>query len=318
MARREKAPFDGKLYDNRPAILIRSLTDVLKWKFGEEKAAKWPRWIQNQRFPAPPAKVDRLRVTFINHATCLVQTPNFHFLTDPVYAKRVSPISFAGPARVRAPGVAFEDLPRIDAVLVSHNHYDHLDIDTLVRLQKKFDPVFYVAMGDKALLQSRGISKIVQMDWWDRAGQGPAQIQFFPAQHWSGRGLNDRRRSLWGSFGVEVDQVKIYFAGDTGHSVHFQEIQAEFGAPDLALLPIGAYLPRWFMRDVHMDPADAVQAYQDLKARFAMGIHHGTFQLTDEQVDAPVKELALALKDKGVEANCFFCRQEGDFWQLEK
>ena len=311
------APFDGKRFLNLEPVRIKTLRDVFKWQLKNQRQA-WPRWIESSAQAVIPVQIAKgqAHVTFVNHATVLVQTSEFNFLTDPVWSKRVSPFSWAGPARVREPGIQFDRLPRIDAVLVSHNHYDHLDIETLKRLDTQFSPLFYVALGDAKILRQAGIRQVQEMNWWTCHTDRSAQITFLPAQHWSGRWTYDRCRSLWGSFGIEIEGAKIYFAGDTGWSPHFKMIQENWGSPDLALFPIGAYEPRWFMKDFHMNPEDAVQAFLDLRARFAMAIHFGTWQLTDEGIDQPFEDLGKALAKHQISSKKFFTLPQGGGWDL--
>src|SRR6185503_7337082 len=175
-------------------------------------------------------------------------------LTDPVWSERVSPVSWAGPKRVRPPGLAFEQLPRIDVVLISHNHYDHLDLDTLRRLERAHQPLFVTCLGNRAFLAQHGLGRVTELDWWDTAPVGSGRVLCTPAQHWSGRGLSDRNRTLWGGFVIELADRTVYFAGDTGYCAQFAEIRSRYGVVDVALLPIAAYKPRWFMREQHMNP----------------------------------------------------------------
>jgi L-ascorbate metabolism protein UlaG (beta-lactamase superfamily) len=233
-------------------------------------------------------------LTFVNHITFLVQLDGLNVLTDPVYSDRVSPFRSVGPRRVHAPGLAFEALPSVDVVLLSHNHYDHLDLDTLRRLAAGHAPRIVTGLGNAAFLREHGVDGVVELDWWGRAAVAGADITFTPAQHWSGRGLRGRNRTLWGGFVLERGPARLYFAGDTGYGAHFAEVRRRHGAADVALLPIGAYAPRWFMREHHMDPDDAVRAHLDLGAQTSVATHFGCFQLTDEGIDDPVAELAAA------------------------
>ena len=244
-------------------------------------------------------------VTFVGHATFLIQVASTNLLIDPVYSARASPVSFAGPRRVRAPGVRFEDLPAISLVLVSHNHYDHCDLGTLRALHRRFRPRLVAPIGNGRLLRSAGIGPVEEIDWWQSASAAPLSVTLTPAQHFSARNMFDRNRALWGGFLIEAGGRRILFAGDSGYGPHFREIAARLGPIDLALLPIGAYEPRWFMKDIHMNPAEAVQAHRDLGARHSIAMHFGTFQLTPEGIDEPVRELATALRERGVAAERF-------------
>ena len=264
------------------------------------RRARWPEHVpvEPRRPPAPHGPND-LVVTFIGHASFLVQTGDCSLLIDPVYSQRASPVQFAGPRRVRQPGVAFADLPEISLVLVSHNHYDHCDLAALRALDRRHAPRFVTPLGNGRLLRSAGIRRIEELDWW-QAACGTPVIELTPAQHFSSRHVFDRNRALWGGFLVSAGGRTIFFAGDTGFAAHFTEIRERCGPIDLALLPIGAYEPRWFMRDVHMNPAKAVQAHLDLEARLSIAMHFGTFQLTPEAIDAPPAALAEALRERQV------------------
>ena len=269
------------------------------------RRARWPSRVPVQPRRPPQAGPDDVVVTFVGHATFLIQVATTNLLIDPVYAERASPVSFAGPRRVRAPGVRFDDLPNISLVLLSHNHYDHCDLPTLRALDRRFLPRLVAPVGNGQLLRSAGIRHVEEIDWWQSAGGAPLPITLTRAQHFSARGVFDRNYALWGGFLIEAAGRRILFAGDTGYGPHFREIAARLGPIDLALLPIGAYEPRWFMKDIHMNPAEAVQAHLDLAARQSLAMHFGTFQLTPEAIDAPVRALAKALRERGVSAEQF-------------
>lgn len=234
---------------------------------------------------------DQLSVTWIGHATLLIQLDGKNILTDPIWSERCSPISFLGPKRYTPVGIKIENLPKIDIVLISHNHYDHLDIPTLRELEKRFSPYFFVGLKNGELLKVEGLTKIIELDWWDSYSILDLEIHFTPAQHFSARGIFDRNKSLWGSFVVRSKKQKsFYFAGDTGYFHHFIEIGKKFQNLDLAILPIGAYEPRWFMKDFHVNPEDSVQAFLDLKAKYMIPMHYQTFVLSDEALDEPLKK----------------------------
>jgi len=285
--------FDGELFYNPWEKQDHSFGSVLKWKF-TETAQKWPQSVANNPNPTIPSayQTGDVSITFINHASFLIQVGGLNILTDPVLSDRVSPVSWAGPRRVREPGLSFEQLPKIDSVLVSHNHYDHLDLPTLQKLSAKFQPKIFVPLGDRDWLLDESVAKVEQMDWWQSiALSSEVTIHFAPAQHWSSRSLSDRNKSLWGAYLIEYKGKMIYFAGDTGYGPHFSSAAERFPHIEVALLPIGAYEPRWFMKYAHMNPEDAIRAFQDLKAGKALGMHFGTWQLTDEGIDDPVTEL---------------------------
>jgi L-ascorbate metabolism protein UlaG (beta-lactamase superfamily) len=279
---------------------------------------RWPAEVPVHRHrPAPLQGKDDVIVTFVGHATFLIQAQGGTVLTDPIYSPRASPVSFAGPRRVREPGVAFDDLPPISVVLVSHNHYDHCDIPTLRALDQRFGPLFVAPLGNARLLRSAGIRRVEELDWWQELPAASLGIRLTPAQHFSARGPLDRDRALWGGFLVEAGKHRLFFAGDSGYASHFHEIRERCGPIELALLPIGAYEPRWFMKDVHMDPAEAVQAHLDLQARQSVAMHFGTFQLTPEGIDEPLAGLRTALRAAGVPEARFGALEVGGSLRLE-
>jgi L-ascorbate metabolism protein UlaG (beta-lactamase superfamily) len=281
------------------------------------KRTPWPRRVPVQpRRPPPPSGPDEVIVTSIGHATFLIQTSAGNLLTDPMYSERASPWRFAGPRRVAAPGVEFDDLPPIDLVLLSHNHYDHCDLPTLSSLERRFHPRLITPLGNGPLLRSAGVHRVEELDWWQQAPPASPHITLVPAQHFSARGPLDRNRALWGGFIIETGRHRIFFAGDSGYTGHFGDIRQRFAPIDLALLPIGAYEPRWFMKDVHMNPAEAVQAHLDLGATRSVGMHFGTFQLTTEGISDPVKELEKALQAEEVPSSWFQVLDFGESLRL--
>ena len=239
-------------------------------------------------------------VTWIGHATLLIQAGGVNILTDPHLGERASPVSFAGPKRVVPPAISFDELPRIDIVLISHNHYDHLDEGTLKRLASSpgGSPRFLVPLGIKDWFRSRGIYDVGEMDWWETEKVLGLSLHFVPTQHWSARSPFDRNETLWGAWVVEGPGFRFFFCGDAGYSAHFREIAQIFGSFDLAAIPIGAYEPRWFMKAAHLDPAEAVKVHQDLKSRFSIAIQWGTFVLSDEPLDEPPVRLAAEWKKR--------------------
>lgn len=251
-------------------------------------------------------------VTFIGHDSFLVRTGNRSVLFDPVFSEYASPFSWIGPKRKRPPGVKFEQLPKIDVVMISHNHYDHMDIPTLQLLAERDAPLFVVPLGNAYFLHEAGIKNVIELDWWQsRVLAEDLEVTLTPAQHFSSRGLFDRNKSLWGSYMLRMGGKRIYFAGDTGYSDHFKEIRKRTGPPDVALLPIGAYEPYSFMHSLHMNPDDAVRAHRDLQARKSLGMHFGTFQLTTELQDQPANDLAQALDHYQVKRSDFITPKEG-------
>lgn len=291
--------YDGTKFHNPRNHSLKSFWDLLKWKLTAKKAT-WPSWVENKQYELPLIQDSQAKaiVTFVNHATFLLQFPELNILTDPIFSERTSPFSFIGPKRVRDPGVAFDKLPPIDVVLVSHNHYDHLDITTLKKLEEKFSPLFLVPLGNKDFLKNEGLKNVQELDWWDEVDFKNYRITLTPAYHWSARSFFDKCETLWGAFLIKSTDYSIYFAGDTGLEDHFKETKAKLGAPDLALLPIGSWAPRWFMKNFHMDPAEAVEAHLDLGAAKSIGMHFGTFQLTDEGYYESQEILKRTLEEK--------------------
>jgi L-ascorbate metabolism protein UlaG (beta-lactamase superfamily) len=302
--------FDGSRFFNpgEPAT-DRSVKDILRWR-RERVASVWapaPAFVPAR----PAARVDGIAITMVGHASLLIQVAGQNILVDPVWSERASPVSFAGPRRATPPGIAFADLPGIDTVLITHNHYDHLDRPTLLRLMATHRPRMVAPLGNDA-----HIPGAVTADWGDRVALGPLAATLHPANHWSARGVGDRRMALWCGYALHTPQGLIYIAGDTGYGTGapFRLLRARFGAPRVAILPIGAYEPRWFMRPQHTNPAEAVRIMQDTGALQALGVHWGTFQLTDEPRLAPVEALAAALAAEGVDPARFVALHPADVW----
>ncbi|HMN71214.1 MAG TPA: MBL fold metallo-hydrolase [Rhodoblastus sp.] len=298
----------------------KSRRDLLRWRFRARDLPAWP-----TDYPAPPP--DRppprvhggaLRVTCVGHATFLIQTQGVNLLVDPVWSERASPLRFAGPKRVNAPGIAFDDLPPLDAILLTHNHYDHMDMATLTRLAHARPCPIVTPLGNDTILKTAiaGVDARAY-DWGDAARIGDVRVHLVPAQHWSARGLLDRRMALWCGFVIGTPAGKIYVCGDTGYGDGrlFRDIFLAHGAMRLALLPIGAYEPRWFMREQHVDPEEAVRIFQDVDAAHALGCHWGVFRLTDEAIDEPPKRLAVALERAGVAPERFRAARPGEVFE---
>lgn len=295
--------FDGRRFFNPTGPAIQPFTRVPRLLL--EPRTRWPARVDGQPARPEPLNDSTAVLTFIGHSTFLIQTAAGNILTDPIYSDRAGPWNVFGPRRVRPPAVTLDDLPPISVVLLSHGHYDHLDLSTLRRLATRFDPLVIAPLGHEPLIRSAGIRRVETLDWWEEGKMAPFPVTLTPAHHFSARTPFDRNRALWGGFVIGVQSLRIYFAGDTAYAPFFTEIRRRLGRPDLALLPIGAYEPRWFMRSVHMNPAEAVQAHLDLEAAESIGMHFGTFQLTTEAIDAPVRELAAALRARNVPASQF-------------
>jgi len=307
--------FDGLHFYNSGAGL-RGTGSALRW-LANRKPGPWRKWIDEPPGAPPPARVTGggIRATFVGHSTVLIQMDGINILCDPIWSMRASPFSWIGPRRHRAPGIRFEDLPPIDIVLQSHDHYDHLDIPTVKRIASKWQPRFVMPLGVRARFARKKISSLEQiseLDWWQSANMANnLKITSVPARHFSGRSLSDRSKTLWCGYVVEGSAGAVYFAGDTGYGPHFDEIKRRFPKFRLAFLPIGAYIPEWFMGPVHISPADAVRAHEELGAGTSIGIHFGTFHLADDGEDEPVSELRRAL-DARKPSNPFFTLASGE------
>ncbi len=311
--------YDGRLFFNPGGDSDRSFADVARWR-RTSRPAPWPEHRANIAYPPPPAAVGagEIALTFVGHATVLVTMETCRFLCDPFFSERAGPFARLGPKRVRAPGLALADLPPLDMVLLSHNHYDHMDLPALRAIRRRPSraglPVPVVTgLGNAGTLARGGVRGATELDWWESVSPVPGvTVTYTPAQHWSRRGLRDRRRALWGGFVVETGGARFYFAGDSGYCPWFRTIGDRLGAPDLAVLPIGAYAPRWFMQPQHMNPAEAVQAHLDLRAARSVGVHFGTVQLTDEAIDEPPEALASARAAAGVAPGDFATLDVGE------
>lgn len=319
----------------------RGLMDFLKWRFAATRDG----------LPKPPAMATPVvapdiafihanavagpkmepAITWIGHATMLAQFGGLNVITDPVFSERVSPLAFIGPKRRVPPGMSLAQLPHVDVVLISHNHYDHLDDASVRALEAQAGgaPVFIVPLGIKAWMAERGIADVVELDWWQShsiaTAAGPVDVFLTPVQHWSGRGLNDRLATLWGGYAVFAPDFHLFFTGDTAYSKDFADIherfkarQAEGGGFDVALIAVGAYEPRWFMTSQHVNPAEAVQIHLDVHAKRSIGIHWGTFELTDESLDEPPRQLAEARRAKGLADDAFTVMAIGETRKLPR
>jgi len=314
--------FDGTRFFDPHGLQPRSVIDLIRWRLTGVRSS-WPDWWPSPYADQPPAQVnDRSwRISFVGHASLLFQTTGLNLLIDPVWSERVSPLSFAGPKRVNDPGIAFEALPPINAVLVSHCHYDHLDLATLSRLAAAHRPRVITPLGNDAIMRGHDPTIAVEAyDWGDHVPlPGGASVTLVPSQHWSARGVTDRNKALWAAFVIETPAGRIFHVADSGYGggLHFRNARDRHGPFRLAILPIGAYEPRWFMRDQHMNPADAVQAFRDSGADLALAHHHGTFPLSDEPIEAPPRALAEATAAAGIPAEHFRVLRPGQIWELD-
>jgi L-ascorbate metabolism protein UlaG (beta-lactamase superfamily) len=319
--------FNGRKFHNiNPRQ--KGFSDLLRWMLSRQRG-KWPEWRESQPGPKPPERVpgvsdpqNALRVTFVNHTTFLIQIHGLNLLTDPVWSKRASPVQWAGPARVRAPGIRFEDLPPIDVVLLSHDHYDHMDVAALRRLHKEHDPVYFTGLENGRRLRKLGIERVAEMDWWQETElPNGMKLACVPAQHFSGRTPFDRDTTLWCAFVLLpppefADSGAIFFAADTGFGPHFEMIAKRFPNLRLSILPIGAFRPEWFMGEVHCSPRGAVNAHKLLGTKISVASHFGTFPLADDGEDEPLQRLAEALREDGLTPSGFRVLDFGEGWAV--
>jgi L-ascorbate metabolism protein UlaG (beta-lactamase superfamily) len=310
--------FDGVRFFNPKGTSPSGFGDLLKWQFSGGRAA-WPDRVPVPHKAKPTGRVHDMTVTMVGHATLLIQTAGLNILTDPVWSDRASPFAFAGPKRVTEPGVAFADLPPIDAVLLSHNHYDHLDISTLGALHKAHRPVVITPLGNDTILQNAipGIRTLVG-DWGGWVPIGPLTVHFEPCHHWSARGVGDRSNALWSGFVIKGPAGAILHIGDTGFDQGrpYRDLAARHGPIRAAILPIGAYEPRWFMKAQHQNPDEAVEGFVLSGATHAIGHHWGTFQLTNEAREAPLVALDKALSRHRIARGRFRALAPGEVWAL--
>ena len=306
--------FDGKEFKNPNGQQSQGLDAVFKW-MRQRKRAPWPKatdWsIPKRSFERP----EGITVTFVNHSTFLIQVGGFNILTDPVWSHRVSPFSFMGPARKRPPGVRMEDLPKIDLVLLSHNHYDHLDKNTLKKLHQKHQPQVLTPLGVGAYARQIGLNHDTDLDWWESQAYGSIKITALPASHFSSRGTLDRNATLWCGYLIESGPGNVYFAGDSGFGEFFQDIADRTPKMDIALLPIGSYKPEWFMSPIHTSPYDAVKIHKILKPGLSIASHFGTFPLADDNPETALKDLEKAKNEQAVEASGFIALEEGSSYE---
>ncbi|HQI80505.1 MAG TPA: MBL fold metallo-hydrolase [Deltaproteobacteria bacterium] len=300
--------YDGRRFHNdRP---VPTFMDHLRWLAAME-TVPWPAWIDDpvQQKPVPIVGKGSLRVTYVNHATVLIQMDGLNVLTDPVWSERAGPFGLTGAKRVRMPGVSLDDLPVIHLVLISHDHYDHLDLPTLEKIVRRDNPVVLAGLRVKDCMPQAASGRVVDMDWWQtyRHDASGVRFTFVPAFHSSGRGFFDTDRTLWGGFVVEGARHRVYFAGDTAWGGFLEAIARRFPEFSLTIFPVGSYEKRWFMKNQHMNPEDAVRAHVLLRSRQSMGMHYATFAEHPEQaIDAHEKDLAAAVARHKIALSSFW------------
>ena len=304
--------FNGKVFYNLSGRDAKELRDVAK--YGAKR--KPDKWIKNYETyvrtgPLPAVPQGKVQVTFVNHSTFLIQTNKLNILTDPIWSEYCSPVQFAGPRRMRPPGIRFEDLPQIDLVLLSHNHYDHFDVNTLKKIEKKWSPTYIAPLGVDKLLIKIGCKDVHVTDWGDRLSVHNIDVQATPANHFSARGMFDRNKTLWCGYLLYLAGFKLYFVGDTGYGDSFKQLGMEEETIDLALIPIGAYMPKWFMSPIHISPDQAVQVHNDINAKQSIAMHFGTFPLADDNPERSTQELKQCLSSNNIDPQNFIIPDEG-------
>lgn len=306
--------FDGKRFYNQDNADRQGFFTFLTWIITRD-APEWHKMPTHKNHPQMPQRVGpgKLHITFINHSTFLIQMDGLNILTDPLWSDRTSPVSFTGPQRVQQPGVLLDELPPIDAVVLSHNHYDHLDVPTLKIIAARHKPRIFVGLGNRVLLNKAGIENVREMDWWDQASlSDTVGLSFVPAKHFSNRGICDHNKTLWGGFVFESAAGAVYFAGDTGFGKHFAQIATRCTNLRLALLPIGAFQPKWFMAPHHLSPQDALIAHFMLRAQTSVAMHYGTFRLGDDRQHEPVDTLRAAIASADMQNSQFWIMDFGE------
>lgn len=311
--------FNGTTFQNPDDVPDKDFFDVLKWSVQRDRG-KWNKIPESEIvYAQKPAEyvTNGMVITYVNHSTFLIQTAGVNILTDPVWSKRVSPVKFAGPKRFRPPGLRFEDLPPIHLVLISHNHYDHLDIETLRKINEKFEPRVVVPLGVDRYLNDEGISQTIALDWWEEKPiDSDITVHSVQAQHFSARGLFDRNKTLWSGYVIDTPAGGVYFAGDSGYGEFFKEIGKRYDIK-IGMIPIGAYKPQWFMSPMHIDPEEAIQVHKDVGAEISFGMHFGTFPLADDGMNEPENDFVKAIQKPENRGVNFKLLTEGDTFSIQ-
>lgn len=311
--------FDGTRFFNPGKPMDKGFWDIIKWRWTRQPQP-WPSYSELPGTDKPPQRVagDQLRVSFVGHVTVLLQTQGLNILTDPVWSDRAGPVAWIGPQRVHPPGIRWEDLPPIDLILISHNHYDHLDLATLERLWHRDHPRIIAPLGNDTLIHTRiPKAKVEAHDWGKQVVLAPeVTVHLEPMHHWSARSPLDRNRALWAAFVLAAPGGAIYFVGDSGYGggEYFREAKEKYTQFRLAILPIGSYDPRWFMAYSHMNPEEAVRTFQDLGRPYTLPTHYATFQLADTGYEAPLRDLKAAMQVAAVPEERIRPLRAGDHW----
>jgi len=310
--------FNGKQFLNPSGIQAKGFSNVLKY-FQEKRTEQWFKNYETavREDPIPEPNISEIQYTYVNHSTFLIQHQGVKILTDPIWSERCSPFQFVGPARMRPPGIPFENLPIIDLVLLSHNHYDHLDKNTIEHIEEQWSPKFIVPLGLKKVMEKMGCKNVQEIDWWESIDYKKLQIKAVPANHFSSRGMFDRDVTLWAGFVIKSPSHKIYFLGDSGYSDLFKTIGEREGPFDLSFIPIGAYLPEWFMSPIHISPKEAVQVHLDVKSKKSVAMHFGTFPLALDGPERAPEELIDNLHKLDIDLQSFFIPDEGGVYLLK-
>ena len=306
---------DGSFKNRFSGAITKPFSEVIKWWWNRDSPQAIPFQLESNDPNFLKNNRELRTLTWIGHSTLLIQYDGINILTDPHLTLRASPVSFAGPKRYTQPGLSIEDLPIVDLVIISHNHYDHLDrltLEKLLQQQPKNPPQIFVPLKLKKWFTDLGIKNVIEMDWNESLNYRDWIIYAVPVQHWSSRNLLDRNKTLWAGWVLEKNGFRFFFAGDTGYSKDFENLGKKFGGFDLAAIPIGGYEPRWFMKASHVNPEEAVLIHQKINSRYSVGIHWGTFILTDEPLEEPPKRLQIALKKAGFQKDEFFTMKHGE------
>jgi len=319
---RSKHFYQGSFHNLQPPPAEFGYGDFLAarlgWSSNEPiEMSGWPETVANPPvLPLTPPAAGKTKVTWLIHSSFLIQAPGLTVLTDPLTSPRVSPFSFAGPKLVRRPAIELAKLPHLDLVLISHNHYDHLDVAALQELEARHHPLFLVGLGTRDYLLSKGLTRVQELDWFESVAIGPLQVDFVPAQHFSARWPWDKDQQLWGGFWLQQGEKSLYFVGDSAQGRHFSLIRERYGRPEVMLIPIGAYEPQWFMKVMHLNPVEAVEVHQTMGATVSIAMHRESVQLSNESIDAPVEVLNRTLQQRGLPQSQFLAPPIGGSYEF--